>query len=715
MKMKRQVISFIALLLSSTVMADSIEINGIHYNLSSESNEAEVTSDMTTNLYSGNVTIPASVTYNGVEYSVTAIGESAFWNCKGLITVTIPPSVKTMKLNAFSGSSGLSAVYISDLAAWCNMSFNLLQSSPLYYAHHLYLNNVRITNLIIPKGVTQINNYAFAGCQDISSVVIPEGVSRIGGEAFQDCLWLTSVSLPESLKTIGSSAFQGCKRLNSITIPKNITTIEFGTFSYCESLSSIVIPNNVSSIEAVAFAVCSSLSSVEIGSGIQSIGQRAFYDCKLTDVYCYAEKVPATTSESFSDNCIQEATLHVPAALIGSYKTTDPWRKFKDIVAFNKTKPDSPEWVDLGMPSGTLWATCNIGGNKPEDIGEHFAWGETTPKINDFSQTNYTHYKSTITEQDSEGFTKTISGLTKYVMQVDAGSCGYNSFFDNLTQLDKEDDAATVLWGEEWVTPTLAQIIELRQNCLWEWCSLNGVDGYKVTGSNQKYIFLPAALYYEGTKRYGGGRYWSSTLSETSSMNAPCLDFTQYDVSGYDGKRYYGYSIRPVYKDKAKEKKRCAAPVIEYKNGRLSFKSETEGVRYAYTITCADAKSDIVLEGVSLSATYNLSVYATKNGYENSDISRATLCWIDVDPKTEGITNDVASVWARAVMIQSNKGVLNISGAPEGCMINVYDLSGKIVGSAKAGLESTIISTTLRNGDIGIVKIGEKKVKVVIR
>ena len=117
---------------------------------------------------------------------------------------------------------------------------------------------------------------------------------------------------------------------------------------------------------------------------------------------------------------------------------------------------------------------------------------------------------------------------------------------------------------------------------------------------------------------------------------------------------------------------------------------------------------------MKLSVTYNISVYATKTGYENSDIATATLCWIDVDPKTEGLADNVANVQAKAVLIQSNAGTLSVYGADEGSPIRVYDISGKMVGSANAGPESTMIPTSLRPGEIGLVKIGSKTIKVVM-
>ena len=156
--------------------------------------------------------------------------------------------------------------------------------------------------------------------------------------------------------------------------------------------------------------------------------------------------------------------------------------------------------------------------------------------------------------------------------------------------------------------------------------------------------------------------------------------------------------------------KQCAKPTISYKNGKLSFNCETEGATYQYSITSNDIKSGSSNE-VQLSFTYFLSVYATKAGYQNSETTTAFIGF-QGEPV---ISDNVANVRAKAVMIQSNGGELNISGADEGTPISVFDASGKMVGSAKASAGTTIISTSLSNGEIGIVKIGDKSIKVLMK
>ena len=159
---------------------------------------------------------------------------------------------------------------------------------------------------------------------------------------------------------------------------------------------------------------------------------------------------------------------------------------------------------------------------------------------------------------------------------------------------------------------------------------------------------------------------------------------------------------------------KCAVPTIAYSDGKLTFTCKTEGAECVANISDADIKTHYGNE-IQLSATYTVSVYATATGYENSDIATATLCWIDTDPKTEGIENGVAQVRANAVLIQSHDGTLSIAGIADGTDIAVYSTSGQMVGSAKAHGATSTITTTLRSGNVAIIRIGDKSVKFVMQ
>ena len=160
----------------------------------------------------------------------------------------------------------------------------------------------------------------------------------------------------------------------------------------------------------------------------------------------------------------------------------------------------------------------------------------------------------------------------------------------------------------------------------------------------------------------------------------------------------------------APETKQCAKPEIFYSNGKLTFKSATEGAVCQSTITDADIKSYSGNE-VQLGVTYQICVYATKAGYANSETASATLCWIDVEPKTEGITNGLSNVKAHPVLMQRSANTLTISGAPAGTPIQVFDLSGRLITSTKAVEGVTSVEAPAAE-KVLIVKVGERSVKV---
>ena len=159
---------------------------------------------------------------------------------------------------------------------------------------------------------------------------------------------------------------------------------------------------------------------------------------------------------------------------------------------------------------------------------------------------------------------------------------------------------------------------------------------------------------------------------------------------------------------------KCEKPTISYENGKLTFTSETEGAVCQYSITDTDIKAGSGNE-VQLGVTYNISVYATKSGYDNSETSTATLCWIDKEPTTEGITDGVAQIPSKAVLIQSEGGILTIQGADDGADIVVYTVSGQMVGSTKGNGNQASLFTNIKKGEVAIIKIGEKSVKVVMQ
>lgn len=193
------------------------------------------------------------------------------------------------------------------------------------------------------------------------------------------------------------------------------------------------------------------------------------------------------------------------------------------------------EYVDLGLPSGLKWASCNIGAEKSEDYGDYLAWGETQPK-RDYSESKYEYCVWVPAEFDEDGF------------QIRNGYYEYIDLGDDISGTDY--DAAHVRWGGSWRMPTKSEFQELKDNCTWTWIVKGSTNGYKITGSNNNWIFLPACGGRQGSNSYyntnHGGEYWTSTLVPSEESKAYFVEFFTWSIYLDKRNRFEGIRIRPV-------------------------------------------------------------------------------------------------------------------------------------------------------------------------
>lgn len=379
----------LALMMSTAAIAEEVydfDVDGIYYKILENGNEVSVTyktyyysshTDHYESDYTGDVVIPATVTFNGKTFQVTEIGDHAFYQRGSVTSVTIPSSITAIGYDAFWYCTGLTRVNITDIAAWCNMT---CRSNPLHYAHHLYLNGTEVTDLVIPEGVTAIRYGAFLFCTELTSVTIGNAVTTIGDNAFEGCTGLTSVSIGNSvteigqvafegctslvnltlgnaLKTIGTSAFENCTSLPSLEIPNTVTNIGYNVFRGCVGLASAIIGDSVTSIGGNAFYGCVGLTNIDIPNSVTKIGMNAFYGCSgltsvnignsvttiskdafmnapaIATVTCKATTPPAWDDMSmFMTNVYNHAPLHVPSGSERAYMADSGWGQFLNII-----------------------------------------------------------------------------------------------------------------------------------------------------------------------------------------------------------------------------------------------------------------------------------------------------------------------------------------------------------------------------------------------
>ena len=403
----RKLLLLFLFIVTNSLKAEIVFIDGVFYFLNPETKEASVECDpliYTTPsnmfLYDGDITIPSVIVNDGTTYDVTKIGESAFVNsvnlhsvvlpnsirrigggafggCKGLVSISIPPSVKTIGANAFGFCKSLEAVHITDLEAWCKIEFeDFIENSyfmepgnPLYHAHHLLLNGSEIENLTIPNTISKINKYAFIGC-NIKTLDIHDGVDIVGDVAFSSCANLTSVSLPKAVTTIGNAAFSECTSLLSLSIPNSVVSLGSSALAHCSALNSVSISENIKRIDDLTFEGCTSLASIKIPSEVESIGRGAFMSCTRLESISFSNKLKIIEGGAFN-SCTSLLAIQFPEGVeeFGNYVLQNCTNLMKVIIPSSikaigeKAFSGCPGLVEVqcsakGVPS-TSWDAFN--------------------------------------------------------------------------------------------------------------------------------------------------------------------------------------------------------------------------------------------------------------------------------------------------------------------------------------------------------------------
>ena len=342
MKPRHLILTLLTLLVSINASADEwTDANGTVWSFSISGNNATLYNNQDykaciRGIIPQNLTIPSSVYRGGLTYSVTSIGNHAFYDCSGLTSITIPNSVTSIGVEAFHGCSGLTSITIPN--------------SVTSIGNYAFYNCSGLTSVTIPESVTSIGDNAFMNCSGLTSVTIPNSVTSIGWSAFSGCSGLTSVTIPESVTSIGKYAFHDCSGLTSVTINSNaiasnitdetllsdifekrsVKEYVFGEGvkeigeSACyanEYLTSVTIPNSVTSIGCEAFYGCSGLTSVTIPESVTSIGDNAFSRCGgLTSI----EVVSSNTKYDSRNNCNAIIETSSNELIVGCENTVIP-------------------------------------------------------------------------------------------------------------------------------------------------------------------------------------------------------------------------------------------------------------------------------------------------------------------------------------------------------------------------------------------------------
>ena len=515
-----------------------------------------------------NATIVSNTYANGkgiirLDADLTVIDQAAFLGTK-LQTISLPSSVETLgrqafehtNLESFNVPDNVSSIEESCFSKCSNLSsfsgkfasddgrMLIVNNTVIAFAPH------GLNEYTVPSNVKYIGGYSFFGA-GLTTIVLSDGVEKIKQRAFQDCKNLTSISIPYSVTEIENYVFMDCVSLESInasiegpfatsdhlalifngelkafaigsnvkefTIPSSVHRI--GNFVFhCASLDRLIIPEGITEIGWFGLNYCG-VKELTLPASLTSVSMEAFAYNDFTSI-TFLSQTPPSSTHGNSANILDDTNdcpIYVPSVSVNAYKTADGWSKYAARIV---PMGGAQVAVDMGLPSGTMWATFNLGAMSPEQPGLFFAWGETTYKTS-FSMDNYLY--------------GTYPTMTKYCST------------DGLTTLEAQDDAATAFLGGTWRMPTHEEQVELHNYCTFTQTTVNGITGYLVTSDmNGNSIFLP----FVNDSNNDMSFYWSSSLWTNEDTQACSFGLSplgaNYTHGNYGSVRYKGHPIRPV-------------------------------------------------------------------------------------------------------------------------------------------------------------------------
>ena len=461
--------------------------------------------------------------------------------------------------------------------------------------------------------------------------------------------------------SLGASCFEECRGLTSITIPSSVTSLGSSCFSYCSGLTSITIPSSVTSLGSSCFSGCSGLTSITIPSSVTSLGWDCFSGCSgLTSI-----TIPSSVTslgQSCFNGCSGLTSITIPSSVTSLGE---------GCFSF------CSGLTSITIPS----SVTSLGGYCFRDCS-----GLTSITI-----------PSSVTSIGGNCF-EGCSGLTSITIPSSVTSLGEYCFngCSGLTSITIPSSVTFLGWSCFSGCSGLTSItIPSSVYSLGEYC-FNGCQNLET-------------VYFKG--KYCKSNYADLWIPTTSIIKVPTEYLQGYkDAFGSDYKYIYAWNPDETGEDN-KPVTQCSTPSVSYGEGKLMFACETAGAKYHYTITDTDIKSDALSENgeVSLSAAYNIYVYATADGYKASDKAEATLYWVNAN--LDNSTN-INMVKTRGVVASAHDGIITLSGLDNGEVVKFYAADGKYLGSSVAANGSASYAV---NESLVIAKVGKDSIKIAVK
>ena len=532
--------------------------------------------------------------------------------------------------------------------------------------------------------VTSLDASCFEDCRGLTSITIPSSVTSLSKSCFQDCWGLTSITIPSSVTSLGDDCFAGCSALTSITIPSSVTSLGDHCFDECSCLTSITIPSFVTSLGDYCFFDCDGLTSITIPSSVTSLGERCFYGCSgLTSI-----TIPSSVTslgECCFTSCSGLTSITIPSSVtsLGDYC-------FYDCSGL----------TSIAIPS----SVTSLG-----DYCFYKCWGLTSITI-----------PSSVTSLGKSCFDG-CSGLTSIIIPSSVTSLGESCFYgcSGLTSITIPSSVTSL--GKSCfegcsglISITIpSSVTSLEYECFKSCRGLTSITIPSSVTSLGASCFVYCqnleTVYFKGKKCKSN--YADLKIPTTSIIMVPTEYLQDYkDAFGYSYQYIYAWNPDETGEDN-KPVTQCSTPSVSYGEGKLMFACETAGAKYHYTITDTDIKSDALSENgeVSLSAAYNISVYATADGYKASDKAEATLYWINAN--LDNGTN-INMVRTRGVVASAHDGIVTLSGLDNGEVVKFYATDGKYLGSSVAANGSASFAV---NESLVIAKVGKDSIKIAVK
>ena len=517
----------------------------------------------------------------------------------------------------------------------------------------------KVTYESVEYSVTSIGNSAFEGCKALTSVTIPNSVTSIGGYAFQYCSGLTSVTIGSGVTSIGEVAFDGCYGLKKVIV-KDIA-------AWCGIKFDGSNSNPLYYAEHIYSDEDTEITNLIIPNSVTSIGGDAFYKCTGLTSVTIPNSVTSIGYSAFS-GCSSLTSVTIPhsVTIIGGSAFG---------YCSGLTSVTIPNSVTSISDGAFLYCSGLTSVTIPNSVTSIGNWA-----FENCSGLTSVTIGSGVTSIGSSTFYG-CSGLTSITIPNSVTSIGQSAFFgcSKLTTITIGSGIKTIYSSAFASCPELTDV-----TCYAENVPSTNTDAFKDSYIEYTTLHVPASA----VNAYKAADPWKNFKS----------------IMATDGTT-----------PETPETPKCEKPTISYENGQLKMSCATEGVEYVTDITDADIKKHYDAT-ISLTATYNISVYATKSGYDNSDVATATLVW-----NTATFTETTAPTAVRELtrdaplLIQSHDGVITIQGADDGQQVRVYGIDGTQAGAAFSNNGQATVGTNLKVGSVAIIKIGDRSVKVVVK